>query len=95
MTFTGWVCCTQERRAWKGIINVIETKSAVTPSLFAKQLCQCRCCVLQSKFPPSPSCPALLLICLGLALSGQGEGKKGPKIQAIICKSSKPSYLAS
>ena len=27
--------CTEERGAWKGIINVIETKSAVTQSLFA------------------------------------------------------------
>ena len=26
----------EEREAWKVIINVIETKSAVTPSLFAK-----------------------------------------------------------
>ena len=31
-----WVGCTQERRAWKAIINVIETKSAITPSLFTK-----------------------------------------------------------
>ena len=42
--------CTEERGAWKGIINVIETKNAVTQSLFANLLCQCRCCMLQNKF---------------------------------------------
>lgn len=95
MTFTGWVDCTEERRAWKGIINVIETKSAVTPSLFAEQLCQCRCCVLQSKFPPFPPLVGSFANLLRFGLSRQRVGKKGPEIQAIICKSSKPSYLAS
>ena len=58
----------------------IKTKSAVTPSLFAKQLCQCQCCVLQSKFPLSfPLMLPVLLICSGLPYLGNVWAKRAKK----------------